>query len=140
MLSCVSPQEVGEREHAELLTRAASADLLAGITNESLSALAQDAEAMQAAKTKYLAVCASCHGEAGQGTIGPNLTDDHWIHCKEVTDIYLTIYQGVEAKGMIAWGKSLKPEEIQLLTAYVHSLRGSNPANPRAPQGEKTEF
>ncbi|MEZ6187715.1 MAG: cbb3-type cytochrome c oxidase N-terminal domain-containing protein [Planctomycetota bacterium] len=129
-----------EHEDADLKERAASANLLEGISNEGLEALSQDAAAMAAAKEKFLAVCASCHGDQGQGKIGPNLTDDHWIHCKQTTDIYLTIYRGVEAKGMIAWGKSLKPDEIQRLAAYVQSLRGSNPPNPRAPEGDVHEF
>lgn len=130
-----------DRENAALQELAASADQLEGISNESLVALSKDAAAMELAKKKYLGVCASCHGPAGQGTIGPCFTDDHWIHCKSPTDVYLTIFNGVEAKGMIAWGKTLKPEEIQLLTAYVLSLRGTTPSGPlRAPEGEEVKF
>lgn len=127
-----------DRENAVLQELAASANLLEGISNDSLSALAQDAAAMEAAKTKFVAVCASCHGEVGEGKIGPNLADNKWIHCEEKTDIYLTIYRGVPEKGMIEWGKTLKPEEIQRLAAYVIKLQGTEPANPRPAEGDKS--
>jgi len=127
-----------EREHGALVELAASANLLEGISNESLSELARDAAAMEAAKAKFVAVCASCHGNQGEGKIGPNLTDNVWIHCSEKTDVYLTIYRGVPAKGMIEWGKTLKPEEIQRLAAYVLSLQGTDPPNPRAPEGDES--
>ena len=40
------------------------------------------------------------------------------------------------AKGMPAWGKLLKPDQIDGVVAYVVSLHGSNPSNPKAPEGQ----
>jgi cytochrome c oxidase cbb3-type subunit 3 len=82
--------------------------------------------------------CASCHGQNGEGLIGPNLTDAYWIHGKgTVQDIYKVVTKGVPEKGMIAWETQLKPEEMAAVSNYVHSLKGSNPANAKPPQGEK---
>jgi cytochrome c oxidase cbb3-type subunit 3 len=71
----------------------------------------------------------------GGGLIGPNLTDSAWIHGGQITDIYKTVVNGVLEKGMPPWGKTLKPEDVEQVVAYVASLQGSNPANPKAPQG-----
>ncbi|MGK5082487.1 c-type cytochrome [Bdellovibrionota bacterium FG-1] len=81
--------------------------------------------------------CLPCHGPQGQGNIGPNLTDDYWIHGGQLTDIVKTITTGVADKGMPPWGPLLKPDEIYSVAGYIRSLRGTNPPNPKAPQGEK---
>jgi len=80
--------------------------------------------------------CASCHKENGAGGIGPNLTDDYWLHGGDIKNIYGTIKNGVTEKGMIAWGGVLKPEEIRNAAFFVMSLHGSNPPGAKAPQGE----
>ncbi|MCB9072493.1 MAG: c-type cytochrome [Bdellovibrionaceae bacterium] len=81
--------------------------------------------------------CANCHGDKGQGGIGPNLTDNYWIHGDgKMTSVMATIKDGVLEKGMPSWGPIFKPEEIEALAAFVVNLRGSNPANAKAPQGE----
>jgi cytochrome c oxidase cbb3-type subunit 3 len=85
--------------------------------------------------------CAACHGDHGQGLIGPNLTDDNWLHGQGVpADIVKTISEGVAEKGMPPWGPVLKPEEIVGATAYIRSLHGSNPAGAKEPQGPVYEF
>jgi cytochrome c oxidase cbb3-type subunit 3 len=81
--------------------------------------------------------CTPCHGEHGQGIVGPNLTDAYWLHGGTVKDIFKTIKYGVPEKGMIAWEKSLSAQQIADLTNYILSLQGSNPAGAKAPQGEK---
>ncbi|HEX5000929.1 MAG TPA: cbb3-type cytochrome c oxidase N-terminal domain-containing protein [Bacteroidia bacterium] len=80
--------------------------------------------------------CSVCHGKGGEGTVGPNLTDDYWIHGGKITDLFKTIKYGVTAKGMIAWQGQLTPVQIQQVASYIKSLRGSNPPNPKAPQGD----
>ena len=87
-------------------------------------------------RTVYVNNCASCHKAQGEGDIGPNLTDTYWLHGGSVTDIYKTIENGVIEKGMIAWGPVLSQEKIRDVTFYIMSIQGSNPANPKAPQGE----
>ena len=76
-----------------------------------------------------------CHGPQGQGLIGPNLTDTSWIHGGKLSEIKNTIENGVLDKGMLAWKGVLSPDEINNVVAYVHSLKGTNPPNPKAAQG-----
>jgi cytochrome c oxidase cbb3-type subunit 3 len=81
--------------------------------------------------------CASCHGQQGEGnSIGPNLTDTYWIHGGGIKNIFSTIKNGAVDKGMPAWGKSMKPQDVRDVSFYVMSLQGSNPPNAKAPQGE----
>jgi cytochrome c oxidase cbb3-type subunit 3 len=82
--------------------------------------------------------CGSCHRPDGGGNaIGPNLTDEFWIHGGGITQVFKTIKDGAVDKGMPAWGKSLSPQDVRNVAFYVMSLQGTNPANPKAPQGEK---
>lgn len=82
--------------------------------------------------------CGSCHRPDGGGNaIGPNLTDEFWIHGGDVRQVFNTIKNGAVDKGMPAWGKSLSPGDVRNVTFFVMSLQGTNPANPKAPQGEK---
>lgn len=80
--------------------------------------------------------CASCHGNQGQGGIGPNLTDNYWLHGAKLADITTTITKGVLDKGMPPWGPVLSQDEIVSVVAYIHSIHGSNPPGAKAPQGE----
>jgi cytochrome c oxidase cbb3-type subunit 3 len=107
-----------------------------GATPEQLMALLNDEEALEEGKETYTSYCASCHGPDGGGIIGPNLADAYWLHGGDIGSIYKTVAQGVLAKGMPPWEKSLKPEQLQAVVAYVASLKGSTPSNPKAPQGE----
>lgn len=86
-------------------------------------------------KNTYVTSCAACHGAQGEGGVGPNLTDDYWLHGGSVKDIFRTITNGVPEKGMISWKASLNPTQIQQVTSYVKSLHGSKPANGKDPQG-----
>jgi cytochrome c oxidase cbb3-type subunit 3 len=60
-----------------------------------------------------------CHNPDGSGKVGPNLTDDYWIHGNQPMDIYNTVTNGVPAKGMAAWGRQLGPERVESVVAYV---------------------
>jgi cytochrome c oxidase cbb3-type subunit 3 len=81
--------------------------------------------------------CQSCHRVDGGGNaIGPNLTDPYWIHGGAIKNIFTTVKNGVVEKGMPAWGKVMSPSDVRDVVFYVMSLQGSNPANPKAPQGE----
>ena len=82
--------------------------------------------------------CASCHGPQAGGLIGPNLTDAYWIHGDGTPlEIYKVVDKGVNDKGMPNWGAILKPGDLKQVTAFVYSLKGSHPGNPKAPQGQK---
>lgn len=104
-------------------------------TAAQLLAIVADKDALHEGQETYTAYCAACHRADGGGLIGPNLADNAWIHGGQITEIYATVVNGVLEKGMPAWGKMLKPEQVQQVVAYVASLQGSNPANPKAPQG-----
>jgi cytochrome c oxidase cbb3-type subunit 3 len=101
-----------------------------------LLALASDASATSAGQQVYASYCASCHGPDGGGLIGPNLTDNMWLHGGAPDQIYGTIINGVLAKGMPAWEKMLSAEQLTHVAAYVVSLAGTTPTNPKAPEGE----
>ncbi|MCB2204532.1 cytochrome c [bacterium] len=91
-------------------------------------------------KKTFTTQCFSCHGMNGEGGIGPNLTDDYWIHGNKMQDLLRTIYKGVPAKGMIAWEKTLSQDQIENVASYILvKLHGTNPANAKAPQGDKVE-
>lgn len=105
------------------------------ISAEQLLALTKNHEALEEGKKTFLANCTPCHRPDGGGLIGPNLTDAYWIHGGTLPEIYRTVTNGVIEKGMPPWGKMLKPAQVQAVVAYVASLQGSNPVNPKAPQG-----
>lgn len=87
-------------------------------------------------KKIYVEFCAACHGQAGEGSVGPNLTDNYWLHGGGIKDIFKTIKYGVPQKGMIAWQEQLKPKDIQSVASFIYGIRGTNPPNPKAPDGQ----
>ncbi len=96
-----------------------------------------DEETLEAGKKIFATKCIACHGAYGEGLVGPNLTDKYWIHGKGAEkDIYTVVSEGVPDKGMLTWKTQMSDEDICSVTVYVKSLQGSNPAKPKAPQGE----
>ena len=106
-----------------------------GPSIEKLMAMVKDHEAVDEGKDVFTKNCVACHGPDGGGLIGPNLTDNYWIHGAALDSVYLTVTNGVIEKGMPPWGKVLKPKDVERVVAYVTTLRGTHPANPKAPQG-----
>lgn len=94
-----------------------------------------DAASITKGKEIYLKTCVPCHGMLGEGGIGPNLTDDYWIHGAGINNVMRTVIKGVPEKGMLAWGKTFSEEDILKIASYVLTLHGTNPPNPKAPQG-----
>jgi cytochrome c oxidase cbb3-type subunit 3 len=115
---------------AELLAEAAPAE-----PEPELAMLTDDAS-LAAGKSIYIANCATCHGQNGEGGIGPNMTDDYFIHGAGMNNTVRILNNGVPAKGMIAWRGILKEEQILQVSSYVLSLRGTEVPNGKAPQGE----
>lgn len=95
--------------------------------------------AIRAGMSLYENNCVACHAIDGGGGVGPNLTDDYWIHGGSIEDIFRIVKYGVVEKGMIPWQDQLSPEEMQQVSSYVLTLVGSTPANPKAPQGDLYE-
>lgn len=106
-----------------------------GPSVERLLALVKNREEVEEGKEVFTKNCVSCHRADGGGLIGPNLADDYFLHGAGLDSVYTTVVDGVLAKGMPPWGKILKPEDVERVVAYVVTLRGTNPANPKAPQG-----
>ena len=106
------------------------------VTDDTLEGLRANSGMMLGARQLFVSKCATCHGDGGEGKIGPNLTDAYWLHGGMPTDIHRTIQEGIPAKGMIAWKTQLRPGEIAALAAFVTTLRGTNPPNAKEPQGE----
>ncbi len=98
--------------------------------------LITDKSKLDAMAAVYAKNCAVCHGKNAEGLVGPNLTDEYWIYGGDVKNLFKTIRHGTP-NGMQKFEGVLKPSQIQLISSYVLSLQGSNPPNPKAPQGEK---
>jgi len=103
--------------------------------NEESVTLLTDAAAIDAGKQIFVANCVACHAADGGGLVGPNLTDDYWIHGGGVKNIFKTIKYGVTAKGMIAWQTQLNPKQMQDVASYIVTLHGTTPATPKQPEG-----
>lgn len=85
----------------------------------------------------YARACAVCHAPDGGGGIGPNLVDEYWLHGGTIKDIFKTIKYGVPDKGMISWQSQLSSSDMRDVSSFIFSLKGTTPANPKDPQGEK---
>jgi len=107
--------------------------------NENTATLLTDASRVSKGAEIYTQNCKACHGAKGEGTVGPNLTDDYWLHGGDIKQIFKTIKYGVPQKGMISWQAQLSPSQIQEVASYITTLRGTNPPNPKDPQGEKIQ-
>lgn len=83
--------------------------------------------------------CVACHASDGGGGVGPNLTDEYWLHGGAIEDVFKVVKYGVPEKGMIPWQDQLEAEEMQQVSSYILTLSGSTPVNPKEPQGEKYE-
>jgi cytochrome c oxidase cbb3-type subunit 3 len=123
--------EMAEGKKQEEAYMAKTKDLV-DETNITLS----DASGIAAGKALYTQSCVACHAADGGGGIGPNLTDNNWIHGGSLNNIYQTIKNGYPEKGMQAWQSMYSPVQMKNLTSFVKSLTGTKPANPKAPQGD----
>lgn len=95
--------------------------------------------AIQAGQTLFLEKCSTCHGEQGQGGIGPNMTDEYWIHGGDVKDLFKTIKYGAK-NGMQSWEGKISPQEMQNVASFILTkLQGTNPADAKDPEGKKYE-
>lgn len=96
-------------------------------------------QALESGQKIYDTNCVACHASDGGGGIGPNLTDEYWIHGGSISEIFSVVKYGVVEKGMIPWQDQLSPEEMQNVSSYILTLVGTTPLNPKAPEGEKYE-
>lgn len=107
------------------------------LMDEKTVTLLTDAEGLAAGKAIFTTNCVACHRADAGGQIGPNLTDDQWILGGGIKNVFHTLVNGGrDGKGMISWKGTLKPKEMQQVASYVLSLKGSNPKDPKAPEGD----
>lgn len=136
---------IGQLQYDEYKTEVALADSAkkeflskaANRVDENTVKLTNEPAVLASGQAIFNKTCVACHGDHAQGNVGPNLTDDYWLHGSKINDLFKTIKYGVAAKGMPTWEKQLSPKQIADVANYVKSLHGSNPANPKAPQGDK---
>jgi cytochrome c oxidase cbb3-type subunit 3 len=95
-----------------------------------------DEAGIAAGKTIFTQKCAACHAPDGGGTVGPNLTDDYWLHGGSISSVFKTIKYGVPEKGMLSWKDQLSPKEIAQVTSFIKSIKGAKVASAKEPQGE----
>jgi len=127
-----------EREMAEARAKYAKA---AGpmLSESELVAWMHDPMKLAEGKTTFDANCMPCHRKDGGGVIGPNLTDLYWIHGGTPLAVLKTVTEGVPQKGMPTWGQVMKPGQVAAVVAYVLTLQGTNPPNPKAPEGARAD-
>ena len=105
--------------------------------DEKTVTLLTDPADLAAGKEIFTTNCAACHRADGGGQIGPNLTDEQWILGGGIKNVFHTLVNGGrDGKGMISWKGTLKPKEMQKVASYILSLKGSNPPDAKAPEGE----
>lgn len=109
------------------------------LVDENTAVMLTDAAMIKEGEELFVSKCIVCHGDKGQGNVGPNLTDEYWLHGGDVKSVFKTIKYGVPAKGMVAWENSMSGAQIEQLTSYILTLQGTNPAGAKEPQGEKVE-
>jgi cytochrome c oxidase cbb3-type subunit 3 len=132
------PMAAYDAEQAAI--RAAEAERMkkaVAMTPAMLNTLSKDAATLKQGKEIFTTTCAACHGPNGGGVIGPNLTDAYWLHGGAPDQIYTLIKDGFILKGMPAWGPQLGDERVRAAAAYVISIKNTNVAGGKAPQGDK---
>lgn len=124
---------IAEKAREEYLKKFANS------VNEDNVTVVKEAKDLTEGSQIYSTNCVACHGDKGQGGVGPNLTDKFWIHGGNVKALFKTITHGVPEKGMIAWNKTLNPLQIQKVASYILTLQGTNPPGAKEPQGTETQ-
>lgn len=110
------------------------------LTEASLNTLMAKSDMMEDAKKLFVLRCAQCHLASGAGSIGPNLTDQAWLHGDaSLMSIHAVISEGVPSKGMPAWKRQLSPIEVAKLAAFVGTLRNTRLPG-KAPEGKNIEL
>ncbi|HEY6626849.1 MAG TPA: cbb3-type cytochrome c oxidase N-terminal domain-containing protein [Ignavibacteriaceae bacterium] len=128
-------EEYTNEVHAASLERDALIKSGAFVNEETVTVITE-ASVLEAGKAIYDLNCIACHAADGGGIVGPNLTDDYWIHGGGIKNVFKVIKYGVVEKGMIAWQTQLNPNQMQEVASYILSLHGTTPAAPKQPEGQ----
>jgi len=79
--------------------------------------------------------CTVCHGQEGQGLVGPNMTDDFYKNTTTLGGLVTVIQDGAANGAMPANRNTMNESEIALVAAYMASLRGQNLVSARPAEG-----
>jgi cytochrome c oxidase cbb3-type subunit III len=93
------------------------------------------ADSIGIGKNIYKEKCVACHKADGGGGVGPNLTDNYWLHGGDIKSVFTTIKYGVTSKGMQAWQNDLSPVQMQAVASYILTLAGTNVPGGEPPAG-----
>jgi len=126
----VTEMKQGEEKKAAYLAQSANN------VDENTVVLLTSASEIGMGKELFIKTCAPCHVADGGGNVGPNLTDEYWLHGGGIKDIFKSIKYGWQDKGMKSWKDDFSPKQIQQLASFVKSLKGTHPAVAKAPQGD----
>ncbi len=130
---------IQEQEYANEMENVATAKTAksAGAAEFHVQLLTDDAS-LAAGQEIWTKICAACHLADGGGLVGPNMTDDYWIHGNTVEDLYNVVTNGVIEKGMLPYKNQLSDQKrLEAVSYILVKLQGTTPANPKAPQGKK---
>ncbi len=72
--------------------------------------------------------CPACHGENGEGAVGPSLNDDQWRYVPTDQTLFDTISNGRRGTLMPPWKDKLSPEQIWKIVAYIRSIYRGDPS------------
>lgn len=128
---------------AEVLAAEAAAAARGPVRKTAAAAVAlTDADSLAKGKAIFEGpenVCASCHRPDLGGLVGPNLTDDFWLHGCSVQEVITSITAGYPLKGMLPFGtgKPLTDEQLVLVASYILSRRGGEAPNPKPIEPER---
>ncbi len=130
---------IQEKEYERELVVAYEAQVAMADANFEIAVLS-DPASLASGKDTWIKLCAVCHLADGGGLVGPNMTDNYWIHGNTVEDMFNIVAEGVIEKGMIPYKDQLSPRNrLEVVSYIIEEIVGSTPANPKDPEGELYE-
>jgi cytochrome c oxidase cbb3-type subunit 3 len=131
-----APLSAGEYENEMVKAKAAKdAYMLTAKNNVDENTIVYDKSYLAEGQKIFTDNCVACHGAKGEGGVGPNLTDDYWLHGGKINDIFKSVKYGWPANGMKSWQTDFSSVQIAQVVCYVKSMKGTKPENPESTTG-----